>query len=265
MGTAWVDSVGSGALRVAARVRFTAVAVAAAAVAAVLPRTWRSSLVRRAFARQVVSIGVEGMPLTAAAALLTGVLVVLQTEAWLRRAGQTQLFGAVVSVIVIREVGPLLTNLLVIARNGSAMVVELGNMSLAGEVAVLDALGVDRFGFLVVPRAVAMAASTFCLTVVFVGLTLASSFVIGTSLGYAPGRPAGFVFDVVDAVTAADALNLAVKSIVPGLVTGTISCVGALAAAPGPGGLSRAAALAVQRSTFALFAVAAITSAFTYG
>ncbi|MDB5298321.1 MAG: hypothetical protein JWO31_4304, partial [Phycisphaerales bacterium] len=261
MGLDWIDSVGRYALRFAAGIGSTAVAVGAVGAATLSPRTWRTPLARRALARQIVSIGAEGLPLTAAAALLTGVLVVVQADVWLRRVGQTQLFGPLMAIVVIREVGPLLINLIAIARSGGAMVVEVGNMSLAGEVAVLDALGIHRFGFLVVPRAAAMGVSILCLTFVFVCVSLASGFVVGAGLGYIPGRPAGFLFDVLDAVAPVDVVNLLIKSVAPGLITATVCCAHALTASSAPGGLSRAAALAVQRSVLALFVVSATVSA----
>ena len=174
-------------------------AIGATVLLCLLPGTW-TSLVRRSLSRQIVSIGVEGLWLTSGAAILIVVSVVVQAEFWLRRFGQSQWLGPLLAVVVIRELGPLLANLITIARSGSSMVFELGNMTLAGEVRVLDGLGIDRFRFLVVPRSAAMAISTFCLTIVLTVLSLLVGCLAAGVDGRRAGHPTGFFSDVTGSV-----------------------------------------------------------------
>jgi phospholipid/cholesterol/gamma-HCH transport system permease protein len=259
----WVSEIGRAAVRRLRGGRLYVSAVGATAVLCLLPGTW-TAMVRRSLSRQIVSIGFEGLWLTTGAALLVGVSVVVQAEFWLHRFGQSQWLGPLLAVVVIRELGPLLANLITIARSGSSMVVELGNMKLAGEVRVLDGLGIDRFRFLVVPRSAGMAISTFCLTIVLIVLSLLVGCLAAGYTGVAPRNPTGFLSDVTDSVGVPDLLNILVKSLVPGLSTGTICCMHALAVTGHPGAIRHASSLAVQRSIVAMFVVSAVVSVITY-
>jgi phospholipid/cholesterol/gamma-HCH transport system permease protein len=259
----WVSAIGRFTLGRLRAWRLYASAVGATAFLCLLPGTW-TVLVRRSLSRQIISIGIEGLWLAGGAAALVGVSVVVQAQFWLRRFGQSRWLGPLLAVVVIRELGPLLANLITIARSGGPMVVELGNMKLSGEVRVLDGLGVDRFRFLVVPRSAAMALSNFCLTVVLTVLALAVGCLAAGWTGAAPLHPTGFVSDVTDSVGLADLLNILTKSLVPGLSTGTICCMHALSVTGRPGELRHASALAVQRSIFAMLLVSAVVSVITY-
>ena len=71
------------------------------------------------------------------------------------------LLGSIMVIVVVRELGPLLTALLVLARVGTANVVELGTARAMGEVEALEALGIDPVHYFVVPRVVGMAVGFF--------------------------------------------------------------------------------------------------------
>ena len=82
----------------------------------------------------------------------------MQYNAWIGKVVQSRLLGPVVVVVVVRELGPLLVNFVVIARSGSADATELGLMHVAGEISVLERL--DPLLFLVVPRVSGLGAMT---------------------------------------------------------------------------------------------------------
>ena len=149
--------------------------VATVLMAMVRPDTWRRT-VRLALARQIFQCGVEAVGFTSVMAAIVGVLVVVQVQLWLVRVGQTALLGPVLVTVVIRELGPLLANLVVLARSGTAMAAELGNMRIAGEVRVLDSQGLDPLLFLVLPRALGFTISVFCLAIIFILFALASGY-----------------------------------------------------------------------------------------
>ena len=129
----------------------------AVVAAAIRPRYWPRTT-RQLFARQLLCTGVEAAVFMGRIAFLVGVLVVMQAQLWLGKAGQTEWLGPLLVAVVVRGLAPLLTNLVVIGRNGSEMTVELANMTVAGKVRMLDALGIDPFVYLVMPRAVAMVS-----------------------------------------------------------------------------------------------------------
>lgn len=162
--------------------------VATVLMAMVRPDTWRRT-VRLALARQIFQCGVEAVGFTSVMAAIVGVLVVVQVQLWLVRVGQTALLGPVLVTVVIRELGPLLANLVVLVRSGTAMAAELGNMRIAGEVRVLDSQGLDPLLFLVLPRALGFTISVFCLAIIFILLRWPAAICLcfGGSEGWSGG------------------------------------------------------------------------------
>ncbi len=122
---------------------------------------------RGEFVMQVVAIGVESVGLVCGMAVFVGITVVVQLTFWVEQAGQSQLLGPLLVAVVARELSPVLVSIVVIVRSGSVMATELGIMRTDGRAHTLEAQGISPFLHLVVPRVLAAAVSTFCLTVVF--------------------------------------------------------------------------------------------------
>src|SRR5262249_2809315 len=116
---------------------------------------------------QIYRAGVRLMPIVAFLAFVLGLLIVGQTVALLSRVGATSYAGTVMVTVVVRELGPLATALLVLARIGTAIVIELGTARALGEVEALEALGIDPIHYLVMPRVMGLAISISALTVYF--------------------------------------------------------------------------------------------------
>jgi phospholipid/cholesterol/gamma-HCH transport system permease protein len=231
----------------------------AAARTASWPRTTRNVL-----ARQILFTGIEATRFVSLLAFMVGISVVVQTQLWLGKVGQSALLGPVLVMVIVREVGPLLVNFVVIGRSGTAMATELGNMRIAGEVHVLDAQGLDPFVYLVMPRVLGAAVSIFCLTVIFIVVSLVSGYLSGLLLGANTGAPGLFAASVFKAVQPADVFNLLAKTLIPGLVTGAICSTEGLSVSTAVTEVPQAATRAVVRSTAALFVVSAVISLVTY-
>src|SRR5581483_1770133 len=105
--------------------RYAAAVVGTIFYLGVQPRVW-DQLARRELAREVLAIGVEPVLFVAALAVFLGISVVVQLTFWTGEAGQSQLLGPLLVTVVAREIGPVLINLVVIVRSGSAMTTELG-------------------------------------------------------------------------------------------------------------------------------------------
>ena len=228
------------------------------------PRHWPRTT-RDVLARQLLFTGVQALGLVAALAAIVGTSVVLQAELWLNRVGQRALLGPLLVVLVVREVAPVLANLVVILRSAGAVTAEMANMKLSGEVGLLDAQGLDPLLYLVMPRTVAMVVAASSLAVAFVVVSLASGYVAGAVLGTSgvggPGEFAGGLFRAVGPV---DAVNLVVKSVVPAGVTAVICCCEGLAVEGGTTAVPRATSRGLERSVVALFIVSAGVSILTY-
>jgi len=129
---------------------------------------------------------------------------------------------------------------------------------------LLDGMGLDPFTYLVVPRVIGAAISIFCLTVVFILVSFVSGYISGLLLGANPGPVDLFIHSVFRAVQPADAGNLFIKTLLPGMMTGAICCLEGLNVSTAVTEVPQAATRALIRSTTALFIVSALVSLVTY-
>jgi phospholipid/cholesterol/gamma-HCH transport system permease protein len=230
---------------------------------AVQPRRWRRTI-RQVFARQLLETGVNTMAPVGLVGLLVGVMVVMQAQIWLGKLGQTEWLGPVLVVVVVRELAPLLTNLVMIMRCGSVMTAELATMTAAGKVKMLDAQGIDPLIYLVMPRVAAMVISTFCLTILFILFSIVSGYLFSFTLGLRVLAPGIFLDQVLRALQSKDVLNLLVTTLVPSLLTGVICCSEGLSVSRTSATVPNATRLALSRSTVSLFLVSVTASLLTY-
>jgi phospholipid/cholesterol/gamma-HCH transport system permease protein len=259
----WLGHLGFGVVTSWRNFRYVLSVAVSVVWVAVHPRYWRRP-VRNVLARQILFTGYQATRFVSTVALLVGVSVVVQVQVWTAALGQKALLGPILVMVIIREVGPLLTNFIVIARSGTAMATELASMRVLGETHVLDAQGIDPFTYLVLPRAVGAAVSVFCLAVIFIGMSIFSGFVSGMLLGANIGNPWGFLSSVLEALTPADVFNLIAKTLIPGLLMGSICCIEGLSIKGVATEVPQAATRAVVKSIMALFLSSAVVSLLTY-
>ena len=259
----WVGNIGAGTIQRWRGLRYLLAVAWTVVIVAARRSTWNRS-VRNVLARQILFTGFDATRFVSLIAFMVGISIVVQTQVWLTAVGQTQLLGPVLVMVVVREVGPLLANFVVIGRSGTAIATEIGNMKVNGEIRALDAMGLDPFIYLVVTRAFGVALSVFCLTVVFVAVSFFSGYVSGLLLGMTAMEPSRFIDTVFGAVRPADALNLFVKTLIPGLLTGVICTTEGMSVGSAVTEVPQAATRGVVRSTTALFITSALVSLVTY-
>jgi phospholipid/cholesterol/gamma-HCH transport system permease protein len=131
-------------------------------------------------------------------------------------------------IVIVRELGPLLAAVLVLARVGTAHVIELGTARAMGEVESLEALGIDPMHYLIVPRVIGMAAGVFSLTVFLVIGALASGYLFAF-LQDVPLTPGDYFKELAGALTWLDFMLLALKSVVFGFFIAIVTCYHGLA------------------------------------
>ncbi len=217
--------------------------------------------VRVALARQILAIGVEPLAFVGALAVFVGMSVVVQLTFWVGEAGQSQLLGPLLVAVVARELGPVLINLVVIVRSGSAMTTELGVLKINGEV---EAKGCDPLLHLVMPRVFGVAVSTFCLTIVFILVAFASGFLFAAWMGKGSRDLLLFADTVSSAVQPKDVFNILAKSILPALFAGASCCTGGLGVGGSVTEIPQATQRALTRSVAGLFVISAVVSLLTY-
>lgn len=109
--------------------------------------------------------GIKSLGVITVVALFTGMILALQTGLELRRYGQEANIGTAVTVVMLREMGPFMTGLIIAASVGSAIAAQLGTMVVSEEVAALEVMSINPIRFMVMPRLVALAVMMPILTV----------------------------------------------------------------------------------------------------
>ncbi len=114
---------------------------------------------------QIRSIGLGSLPTIILTGAFSGLALALQSYVGFQRFGAENFIGALVSIAMVREMGPVLTGLMVTGRAGSAMAAELGTMQISEQIDALKTLRIDPYQYLVVPRVVAGAIALPCLAI----------------------------------------------------------------------------------------------------
>jgi phospholipid/cholesterol/gamma-HCH transport system permease protein len=127
--------------------------------------------------QQIYRAGVRLMPIVFFVGAALGLVIIGQLVFQMARVGVGHMIGTIMVTAVVRELGPLITALLVLARIGTVIVIELGTARALGEVEALEALGIDPIHYLVLPRVIGLAVAVLCLTVYLVLLALFSGYV----------------------------------------------------------------------------------------
>jgi phospholipid/cholesterol/gamma-HCH transport system permease protein len=162
--------------------------------------------------QQLARAGVRLLPIIGFIGAAVGFVIVGQTLSLLAQVGQVGLTGDLLVMVVVREVAPFVAALVVLARVGTATVVELGTARAMGEVETLEALGIDPIHFLVVPRVIGLTCSVMALTVYLTLITLFSGWVfallanlpypLAVYFGYIAGALEWYDFVLIGAKTA---------------------------------------------------------------
>ncbi len=177
---------------------------------------------------EIARSGLKLLPMFLFLAAALGLLVIGQAVSWLTRVGAINYLGTIMVVVVVRELGPLATALLVLARRGTSNVVELGTARALGEVEALEALNIDPVHYLVVPRVIGLALSVFCLTVYLI-LGAAVSGYLWAFLQDVPLLPGDYFRQLVGALNWLDFALLALKTCAFGFIIAIVTCYHGLA------------------------------------
>jgi phospholipid/cholesterol/gamma-HCH transport system permease protein len=132
--------------------------------------------VRRVITTQIMYTGVQALSLVSVIAFLLGASIIIQTN--LMGSADGELLGKVLVAVVLRELAPLVTAIVIAGRSGTAMATELGNMKVNSEVLALSSLGIDPPRFIVLPRLVATIVSVLVLMIYFSVVAIFGAFVV---------------------------------------------------------------------------------------
>ena len=212
---------------------------------------------------QMVLVGVNSIPIVSLISLFIGIVLALQGAYQLQKFGASYYVTALVGVSVTRELGPLITAIVIAGRSGSAFAAELGTMKVSEEIDALEAMGLNSVRYLVVPKYLAMLVMLPCLTLI-------------SDLA---GILGGGIFEVLqldqtirmflaatrDSLAMHDISTGLVKSLVFGLIIAKVGCYEGFSVEGGAEGVGKATTSAVVVSIFLIiFADVIFTAIFYY-
>lgn len=203
--------------------------------------------------QQADLIGFGSMPIVLASVFFTGAALALNSATTLSRFGATTVIGQLVSIGIVRELGPVLSGLVVAGRNASGMASELGSMVVTEQIDAMRALGTDPTKKLVTPRVVATVVMLFFLTILgdFMGL-LGGSFVASLLIGMDPHE---YWSNAWQTLVYSDVFMGLAKPVVFGFIIATVGCYYGLSTKGGTQGVGRATTEAVVASMILIIVV----------
>jgi phospholipid/cholesterol/gamma-HCH transport system permease protein len=203
--------------------------------------------------QQADLIGVGSLPIVVLTGFFTGAVLSLQTSNTLERFGSITLVGQLVSTSMVRELGPVLTGLMVAGRNASGMASELGSMIVTEQVDAMRALGTDPMKKLVTPRVVATVFMLFFLTIISDLVGLAGGLVIAKVLLRLDARQ--YWSNAWETLVFQDVFMGLVKPALFGFIIATVGCYYGITARGGTQGVGRATTQAVVAASVLILAV----------
>jgi phospholipid/cholesterol/gamma-HCH transport system permease protein len=187
------------------------------------------------FFRHTERVGVDSVPLVGLVSFFLGLTMALLTGYQLQRFGTERLIPGLVAITFTRELGALLTGIMIAARIGAAFTAELGTMQVSEEVEAIEAMGIGPLRFLVAPRMLALVLLMPCLsTVSNLAAIFASSLVCKAYFSIA----FPYFFDLVkDSLLIRDIITGILKSFLFGLLIAAIACYRGLTVKGGAAGV----------------------------
>jgi phospholipid/cholesterol/gamma-HCH transport system permease protein len=203
--------------------------------------------------QQADLIGVGSLPIVVLTGLSIGAELALNSANTLQRFGSLSLIGQLVSVGMVRELGPIITGLMVAGRNSSGMASELGSMVVTEQIDAMRALGTDPMKKLVTPRVVSTVFMLFFLTIISDLLGLFGGGLISTFLFRVDWRQ--YWNSAYQILMFQDVLMGLVKPVLFGFIIATVGCYYGVSARGGTQGVGRATTQAVVASSVLILLV----------
>ncbi|MEZ4223757.1 MAG: ABC transporter permease [Polyangiaceae bacterium] len=202
--------------------------------------------------RNMYKMGVKSLPIVVVTALFTGGIMVIQAAPIVQRYGAQGLLGWGAGFGTLREIGPLLTSLMISGRVGANNTAELGTMVVTEQIDALRALAIDPISFLIVPRFIGIVTTLFLSTVFADALALFGASYAGW--GILGVEPAVFYNGLTSGLLGlGDVFHGLIKSVVFGIVIALASCQFGIATSGGAPGVGRAVNATVVVSAAGIF------------
>jgi len=201
---------------------------------------------RQAIFEQMVFVGVKSLIIVFFVALFTGIVIAMQTAPQLSSLGVVIYVAGLVSVSITRELGPVLTGLVIAGRVGAAIAAELGTMKVTEQVEALESMALNPIRFLVVPRFLALVIMLPCLTIFADAVGIFGGYLIGVfNLNI---NSALYIDTTFRFLTTKDVMTGIVKSFVFGGIIALIGCYYGLNTSGGAEGVGKSTTISIVTS-----------------
>lgn len=204
----------------------------------------------RVFMQAFDAVGVGSLFIVSFTGLFTGLVLAYQSVIAFGLFNAETLVGGTVAVSLVRELGPVLTGLMVAGRTGSAMTTEIGTMRVTEQIDAMSVMAVNPVQYLVVPRVVAGILTVPVLTLIFNFVGIWAAYLLSVkTMGIDPGI---FILKIKEFVDGYDLFGSAVKGAAFGLVVTLIGCYKGFYASGGARGVGEATTSSVVSSSIAI-------------
>jgi phospholipid/cholesterol/gamma-HCH transport system permease protein len=223
-------------------------------LAAVVKRVLKRDIDWLELSRLLYKMGVQSVPIVVVTALFTGAIMVVQAAPLVTKWGAQGLLGWAAGFVTLREIGPLLTALMLSGRGGANNAAELGTMVVTEQLDALRALSIEPVSFLLVPRVLGIVLTLFVSTVFSDALALIGA--AGAGFAILGVHPRIFYQGITgDLLTFGDMGHGLIKSVLFGVIIALSSCRFGITTSGGAPGVGRAVVRSVVVSATGIFAV----------
>jgi phospholipid/cholesterol/gamma-HCH transport system permease protein len=211
---------------------------------------------------QILFTGVEALGICTVLAIGIGAIVNIVGSALLPQFGQAQLMYTLLIVIITRELGPLLTAFIIIARSGTAIATELGGMVVSHEIEAYLSIGIDPISYLAVPRFLGVTISCFFINIYFNFFGLIGSYAVLSIISPIPFPE--YYQGLIGAMSGAALASGLVKSVVFGVVISMVATYQGFSVARASTEVPQAGIRAVGQAFTGLVVADAVVTALSY-
>lgn len=205
--------------------------------------------------------GARATPVVCLLGFLMGLIISFQSAAPLRELGVESTIPMLLAIAMVRELGPLVTAIILAGRSGSAFAAELGTMKVTEEINALTTMGIEPARFLVIPRLLAAMLMTPLLSLFATVCGLLGGYVIMITLGYSFPF---YVREVQGAVDSVDLMGGLAKSVVFAFLVAAVGCARGLQTRGGPGAVGNSTTNAVVTGIVLIVAANAVIGVMFY-
>lgn len=202
---------------------------------------------------QAMDVGVRALPILSLITFFIGLILALQAAYELRRFGAINFVSTAVAISMTRELGPLITAIVVIGRSGSAFAAEIGTMKVTEEIDALETMAISPIQFLVAPKFLAMAIMLPCLTIWANTMGILGGSLFGVA--QADFTLVRYIQSSIDSLFMRDIITGLIKSVMFGITITAVGCQEGLSTGTGAEQVGRSTTRAVVMSIFLVILV----------